>query len=107
MISYEEMKANHEIIKEMCKKYRKELTVIGGIIGEYYDLITCHEYIKFMNELSDDKFVGNYLQTIIIPEGIERYKRVLNEENSIDEFAFESLLNSEKLFKIYKEKVSC
>ena len=64
MMNYYEMKKRQATIKEYCKMFRKELTIFGGIVGEHFGLLEFDEYIRFMNELTEDEFEGNYLQNI-------------------------------------------
>lgn len=86
MITYEEMRSNYEIIKEMCKKYRKEMTVFGGTLLEQNEISTCSEYVKFMNELTFDEFVGNFFVTLLDESGTDIYKSILDGETMFDDF---------------------
>lgn len=85
MFTYEDIKSNYETIKEMCKKYRKELTVYGGVLGEHTGLLDCSEYVKFMNELSFEEFVGNFLTGLLNEDVISIYRDVLDGETAFED----------------------
>ena len=85
MFTYENMKSNYEIIKEICEKYRKELTVYGGVLGEHAGLIDCSEYVKFMNELSFEEFVGNFMTGLLNEDVISIYRDILDGVNTFEE----------------------
>lgn len=85
MFTYENMKSNYEIIKEICEKYRKELTVYGGVLGEHAELVDCSEYIKFMNELSFEVFVGNFMTGLLNEDVISIYRDILDGEQTFEE----------------------
>lgn len=102
MFNYEEMKERHLVLREFYLKYRKELTVYAGVVGEYYGKITYEDYIKFSNELSDDEFVGNYLGELLT-ESIDICKQILDGEMPLEElfsYAGYEILNT------YKEKIA-
>ena len=84
MFTYENMKSNYETIKEICAKYRKELTVYGGVLGEHGGLVDCSEYIKFMNELSFEEFVGNFMTGLLNDDVISIYRDVLDGVNTFE-----------------------
>ena len=72
------LEKNYEVIKEVCTRYRKEMTIYGGVIGDkYYDVFDSEEYIKFMNQLPLDVFIGNYLTALYNEETINLYLRLL------------------------------
>lgn len=85
MFTYENMKSNYETIKEICAKYRKELTVYGGVLGEHGGFVDCSEYIKFMNELSFEEFVGNFMTGLLNEDVISIYRDVLDGVNTFEE----------------------
>lgn len=84
MFNVKDMNENYEVIKEICTKYRRELTIIGGVIGETTELITCEIYEEFISNISDEVFIGNYLGTLLNPGAIELYKRILNGADIVD-----------------------
>lgn len=93
MMTVADLRHNHEVIKEFCTRYRAELTAFGGFYGEYVDsnIIDHEEYIKFMNSMSIDTFVGNYYFGLTNEGMIESYQKVLNGEVDIYEY-FEAVL---------------
>lgn len=76
MTTIKDLKANYEVIRQVCEKYRKELTSYqGAIIDKYLGLdVDVNDYIKFMNTLPLDVFIGNLLVDLLISSNIERYK---------------------------------
>lgn len=68
---------NHTVIKMVCTIYRKELTIYSSVIGKYYRGIDIEEYINFINDLSLDEFVGNYLIALYDDYTIKLYIRLL------------------------------
>ena len=85
-----DLNENYAIIAEFCKYYRNELTVFGAFIGEDAGLVNHKDYIEFLDSLSFDAFVGNYLTNLLVPDSIDLYKKVLNDGIDIWE-AFESV----------------
>jgi hypothetical protein len=85
MYTYNKLKSNYETIKELCKRYRTELTVYSGILGEELrGNIVYLDYVKFMNELSDDVFAANYLFDLTNDYNVELYRKVLDGEETFD-----------------------
>ena len=101
--NYEIMKSNYETIKEFCIKYRNELTISGGVFAEVRNMITCEDYVKFMNGLSDETFVGNFLNGLLNGYCIDAYRDVLKGKVTIDEF-IEDVYNKE-IFDAYRKKM--
>ena len=72
------LEKNYEIIREVCTKYRKEMTVFSAVIGnKCSNIIDLEEYTNFMNQLSLDMFIGNYLCALYNEETINLYLRLL------------------------------
>ena len=80
MMNYTEMKSNHEVIKTFCAQNRYGLTVTAGVLAESIYLADRHEYMQFMNDLTMDEFVGNYLTALLNNAAIEFYRQVNNGE---------------------------
>lgn len=102
MFTYENMKSNYETIKEICEKYRKELTVYGGVLGESIGLIDCSEYVKFMNELSFEEFVGNFMSGLLNEDVISIYRDVLDGNSTFEEIVS---LSGEDVKNYYLEEL--
>ena len=86
MSNYTKMKANHEVIKTFCVQNRYALTVIGGIYAETMNLSTYEDYTKFLEELTMDEFVGNYLTAMFNQHALEGYQKVNTGEIGFCEF---------------------
>ena len=86
MLTYNEMKSNHEIIKSFCCQHRYGLTVVGGIMAEKMRLASRDGYIRFLNELSIDEFIGNYLTALFQGACIDAYRKVNNAEMGFRDF---------------------
>lgn len=86
MSNYTEMKANREVIKTFCVQNRYALTVVGGIYAESMKLSTYEDYTKFLEELTMDEFVGNYLTALFNKHALEGYQKVNNGEIGFYEF---------------------
>lgn len=82
MTTIKDLKANYEVIRQVCEKYRKELTSYQGvIIDKYLGLdVDVNDYIKFMNTLHLDVFIGNQLVDLLIPASIDIFKKLLTNE---------------------------
>lgn len=85
-MNYETLKERHNIIKEFCKKYRKELTDLSAMLFTELDLGQKEEYIKFESTLSEDEFVGERLTMLCFDEAIDMIAEVLAGEMSFEEF---------------------
>ena len=48
MLSFtiKEVESNYETIREFCAKYRKEITIYGGVLSEFNGLVSCDEYVN-------------------------------------------------------------
>lgn len=86
MFNYIEMKANHEVVKTFCVQNRYALTVVGGICAETMKLSTYEDYTKFLEELTMDEFVGNYLTALFDEHTLEGYRKVNTGEIGFCEF---------------------
>lgn len=88
MTTIKDLKANYEVIRQVCEKYRKELTSYqGAIIDKYLGLdVDVNDYIKFMNTLPLDVFIGNQLVDLPIPASIDIFKKLLTNELTFEEF---------------------
>ena len=82
------LEANYEVISQACKLYRKELTICqAAIIDEHPWLdIDANDYIKFMNTLSLDVFIGDMLWSLLRPASIDICKKLLTNELTFEEF---------------------
>ena len=86
MLTYNEMKSNHEVIKSFCCQNRLALTIAGGIMAENMRAASRDEYIRFMNELTIDEFVGNYLTALLQSVCIDAYRKVNDAEIGFYDF---------------------
>ena len=91
MMNYTEMKSNHEVIKSFCAQNRYGLTVTAGILAESSYLADRHEFMQFMDDLTMDEFVGNYLTALLNDTAIEFYRQVNNGELGFLDFVEENL----------------
>ena len=91
MLNKEEMERRYSIISEFCEKYRKELTEYGGKAANEFELSDSQSYIDFMNEMSEDVFVGNYLVGLFNDTAIQDYEDILNEKRSVEDLLDEKL----------------
>ena len=80
MMNYTEMKSNYEVIKTFCAQHRYGLTVTAGILAESNYLADQHEFMQFMDDLTMNEFVGNYLTALFSDTAIEFYRQVNNGE---------------------------
>ena len=88
MTTIKDLKANYEVIRQVCEKYRKELTIYQGVIIDKYlgvD-IDVNDYIKFMNTLPLDVFIGNLLVDLLNSSNIEIYKELMTDKITFKEF---------------------
>lgn len=92
MTTIKDLKANYEVIRQVCEKYRKELTSYQGvIIDKYSELdVDVNDYIKFMNTLPLDVFIGNLLVDLLNSGNMESYKELMNDKITFKEFIEES-----------------
>lgn len=88
MTNRTDLEANYEVISQACKLYRKELTIYQAAIIDGYPWldVDVNDYIKFMNTLSLDIFIGNMLCGLLVPASIDIYKKLLTNELTFDEF---------------------
>ena len=80
MMNYAEMKSNYEVIKTFCAQNRYGLTVTAGVLAESNYFADRHEFMRFMDDLTMDEFVGNYLTALLNNAAIEFYRQVNNDE---------------------------
>ena len=80
MMNYTEMKSNYEVIKSFCAQNRYGLTVTAGVLAESNYLADRHEFMQFMDDLTMNEFVGNYLTALFSDTAIEFYRQVNNGE---------------------------
>lgn len=92
MTTVKDLKANYEVIRQVCEKYRKELTSYQGVIIDKYSGldVDVNEYIKFMNTLPLDVFVGNLLVDLLNFDNMEIYKELMADKITFKEFIEES-----------------
>lgn len=87
MYTYEAFKSNYKVIKDFCAKYRNELTDMQAKVMITLGMSTYSDFIKFMNELTFDEFVGNQLMAVTNNESIEMYQKILDGEMEFEELA--------------------
>ena len=88
MTTIKDLKANYEVIRQVCEKYRKELTSYQGVIVDkspWLD-VDVNDYIEFMNTLPLDVFIGNLLVSLLDSSDIERYKELITDKITFKEF---------------------
>lgn len=103
MLTYEDMKTNYETIKEFCKAYRAELTVYAGVFCEEFGGCTYSDYVKFVNELSDEEFVGNYLNGLLTDVPMNDFRPILDGEKTFGEYIEQRV--GEDIVNTYYEKM--
>lgn len=102
MHEYKELERNYKIIKKFAIRYRKELTVYQGAFAESCGSISCSDYVKFMNNLSDDEFAGSMMLDILLaPNDIEQ---ILDGKNDFDSLVTEYLPEDARI--IYNVNIS-
>ena len=92
-----------EVIKELAKKRRRELTVYGGVMCDMAELCSYDEYTKFMNSLTDDEFVGNYFTLLMNEVGYNIWTKLID-----DNVPFEDViktLHNEEFMNEYRKKI--
>ena len=90
MLSYNELKERHDTIKDLCTKYRKEITEFQAWVCEIKDLCSGEDYKRLVDEWTLDEFIGNLMNGLFDYDAIHHYKKVLDGEQSIDDFIIES-----------------
>lgn len=98
-----ELHERKEVIRELAKKRRKELTVYGGVICDMTGLCSYDDYIELINSLTDDEFVGNYFTLLMNKEGYDVWTKLID-----DNVAFEDVIksfNSEYFMNEYRKKI--
>ena len=90
MLSYNELKERHDTIKDFGTKYRKEITEFQAWVCEIKDLCSSEDYKKLVDEWTLDEFIGNLMNGLFNHDAIQQYKKVLDGEQSIDDFISES-----------------
>ena len=90
MLSYNELKERHDTIKDLCTKYRKEITEFQAWVCEIKDLCSSEDYKRLVDEWTLDEFIGNLMNGLFDYDAIHHYKKVLDGEQSIDDFIIES-----------------
>ena len=103
MYTYKDMKQNYEIIKDFCIFYRKELTVYAGVLLEQYGGCAYSDYVKFVNELSEEEFLGNYLSGLLTDEPVNEFKQIVNGEQTFVEYIGKMV--NDDIVKDYCEKM--
>lgn len=89
MLSRNDLEANYKVISQVCKRYRKELTIYQAAIIDGID-VDANDYIEFMNALSLDIFIGNMLCGLLNPVSMDIYKQLLTNELTFEEFVEQS-----------------
>ena len=90
MLSYNELKERHDTIKDFGTKYRKEITEFQAWVCEIKDLCSSEDYKKLVDEWTLDEFIGNLMNGLFNHDAIQQYKKVLDGEQSIDDFISDS-----------------
>lgn len=103
MYTYKDMKQNYEIIKEFCHFYREELTVYAGVLAEQLGGTTYSEYVNFVNELSEEEFLGNNLCGLLTDEPKNEFKKILDGEQTFVEYI--GKVTNDDVVKDYCEKL--
>lgn len=86
MTNIKELNERFAIISEITKKYRDELTDFQGDLVERTNQCKKKDYVKFMNSLSEDVFIGNLMSTILIGVGYDDFKKILDGEMSMEHY---------------------
>ena len=88
MTTIKDLKANYEVIRQVCERYRKELTIYQAAIIDECPLIDvdANDYIEFINALSLDIFIGNMLCGLLDSASMDIYKQLLSNELTFEEF---------------------
>lgn len=103
MFKYEQVEENYRVVKEFTHAYRKELTVFQGAVSQVSNLISCSDYVKFNNKLSDDEYIGVMMFGLLNEPCIDLYKKILNSEKTFEYLLDTYLTNEER--KIYDENI--
>lgn len=109
MITRKDLEANYKVIRRVCEMYRKELTMYqAAIIDECPWLdVDVNDYIKFMNALPLDIFVGNLLIDLLKPDGIDTYKELMTNKITFKEFIERaiqlSIINIDKFYELMEQ----
>lgn len=104
MHKYKELERNYKIIEKFAIRYRKELTVYQGAIAELYGEMSCSDYVKFMNNLSDGVFVGNMLRSLSVSRDIKMFGQILDGKKDFDSLVTEYLPDDARI--IYNVNIS-
>lgn len=88
MMNRKDLEANYKVISQVCKMYRKEITIYQAvfIMDNIPEYVGINDYIEFMNTLSLDTFIGNMLYGILNSENIDIFKQILANELTFEEF---------------------
>lgn len=98
-----ELHERKEVIRELAKKRRMELTVYGGVMCDRTSLCSYDEYVEFMNSLTDDEFVGNYFTLLMNEAGYNIWTKLID-----DNVPFEDVINTlhnEEFMNEYRKKI--
>ena len=98
-----DLHARKEVIKELAKKRRRELTVYGGVMCDMAALCSYDEYVEFMNSLTDDEFVGNYFTLLMNELGYNIWTKLI-----VDSVPFEDVIktmHNEDFMNEYRKKI--
>ena len=102
--TFDVLNKRYEVIGKFCEEYKNELTVMSGILAENYGLCNYDEYIKFVNSLTDEVFIGNYLTALMNDVCIDYYSQILDGKMTFVEFVERSTF-SKSIANIYLEKI--
>ena len=105
------MHMDYMLIKQFCELYHTELTVLSSMLAEHRELANYSDYIKFLEDLSIEEFVGSYLVNLFVDVGLEMYDKVLKGDLKFDDFVIESckpilfLYDYKDFYNKYKKKL--
>ena len=108
--SLEELERNFDIISRYAKKFRAEITVVGGMIAEDTGEAPYEIIVKFYDSLSDDAFVGNLLKPLLQNSVCDMVESVISGKMSYEDLlrnSFYDYLDEDefrKRLKQYKEE---
>lgn len=99
-----DLEANYKVISQVCKMYRKELTIHQAvfIMDNIPEYVGINDYIEFMNTLSLDAFIGNMLYEMLNSESMDILKQLLTNELTFEEFV-EKYGDTNKFYELIEQ----
>lgn len=96
--TYEEAKRRFSIVKEFCIKYRTELTYLGAVVSTRNGSFANEdEYIKYVQELTDDELAGSMAHVIQLDYMLDLYEKVLNGELTFEQYIRKDVYTEEDI----------